>query len=102
MNLSKKVEYLFICVNGCGGFKPEAMNIAYRHYDPTLVCPNCGRCEWYIEPKKVEREENPRLWCTKCDVDMVKKGIALDCPEDGLFYQCLSCNYRIVIFKKRG
>lgn len=42
-----------------------------------------------------------RMWCTKCDVDMVKKGIALDCPEDGIFYQCPSCNNRIVIFKKR-
>lgn len=43
-----------------------------------------------------------RIWCTKCDIDLVKKGIALDCPGDGVFYQCPSCNYRIVIFKKRG
>ena len=41
-----------------------------------------------------------RLWCTKCDVNMIKKGIALDCPEDGIFYQCPSCNYRIVVFKE--
>jgi len=43
-----------------------------------------------------------RLWCTKCDVDLIKKGIALDCPEDGIFYECPSCNYRVVIFKKGG
>ena len=55
-----------------------------------------------ISEFKKEPEEKRRLWCTKCDVDMVKKGIALDCPEDGVFYQCPSCNNRIVILKKRG
>jgi hypothetical protein len=55
-----------------------------------------------ISEFKKEREEKPRLWCTKCDVDLIKKGIALDCPEDGIFYECPSCNYRIVSFKKRG
>jgi len=48
---------------------------------------------------KKEREEKLGLWCTKCDVDLIKKGIALDCPEDGIFYECPSCNYRVVIFK---
>ena len=43
-------------------------------------------------------EEKLRIWCTKCDVDMVDKGIALDCPNDGTFYVCPTCNYRIVVF----
>ena len=47
-----------------------------------------------------KRLEKLRLWCTKCDIDLIKKGIALDCPEDGIFYECPSCNYRIVSFKK--
>ena len=46
-------------------------------------------------------EEKLRIWCTECDVDMVDKGIALDCPEDGTFYVCPTCNHRIVIFKDR-
>ena len=49
-----------------------------------------------------KRKENLRFWCTKCDVNLIKKGIALDCPADGVFYECPSCNYRIVSFKKRG
>ena len=57
-------------------------------------------CFLLISEFKKEREEKLRIWCTECDVDMVKKGIALDCPKDGLFYECPSCNYRIVIFKK--
>lgn len=59
-------------------------------------------CFLLISEFKKDREKNRRLWCTKCDVDMIKKGIALDCPEDGVFYECPSCKYRIVIFKKRG
>ena len=43
-----------------------------------------------------------RIWCTKCDVDMIEKGIALDCPIDGIFYICPSCNYRIVYFPKNN
>lgn len=53
-NFEKQIEFrrpLFICVYGCGAFKLEEMNIAYRRYDPTLVCPICGRCEWFITPK---------------------------------------------------
>jgi hypothetical protein len=53
-----------------------------------------------ISEFKKEREEELRLWCAKCDIALVKKGIALDCPEDGVFYECPSCNYRIVSFKK--
>ena len=55
-----------------------------------------------ISEFKKEPEKNWRLWCTKCDVNLIKKGIALDCPADGVFYECPSCNYRIVSFKKRG
>ena len=55
-----------------------------------------------IESSTKNREEKLRLWCTKCDVDLIDKGIALDCPNDGVFYECPSCNYKIVIFKKRG
>ena len=47
-----------------------------------------------------DTEEKLRIWCTKCDVDMVESGIALDCPRDGIFYVCPSCNCRIVLFKK--
>jgi len=38
------------------------------------------------------------IWCTKCDVDMIEKGIAMDCPVDGTFYACPICSYRIVVF----
>jgi len=41
-----------------------------------------------------------RIWCTKCDVDMIEKGIALDYPIDGTCYVCPCCNHRIVIFIK--
>lgn len=41
-----------------------------------------------------------KIWCTKCDVVLENKGVALDCPEDGIFYECPTCNYRIVILKK--
>ncbi len=41
-----------------------------------------------------------RIWCTQCDVDMEKKGIALDCPKDGTFYICPKCKHRIVVFGK--
>ena len=57
-------------------------------------------CLLLISEFKKEWEEKLRLWCTKCDIDLIKKGIALDCPEDGIFYKCPSCNYRIVSFKK--
>ena len=53
-----------------------------------------------IESSMKNKEEKLRLWCTKCDADLIKKGIAIDCPEDGIFYECPSCNYRIVSFKK--
>ncbi len=46
-----------------------------------------------------ENFQKPRVWCTKCDIDLENKGIALDCPEDGIFYECPKCNYRIVIFR---
>ena len=41
-----------------------------------------------------------KYWCCKCDISMENKGVALDCPEDGIFYECPKCNYRIVILKE--
>jgi len=41
-----------------------------------------------------------RIWCTKCDIDMEMKGIAMDCPSDGIFYECPYCNARIVVWIK--
>lgn len=43
---------------------------------------------------------NVRSWCIKCDIDMIDKGIALDYPADGVFYECPTCNYKIVILPK--
>ena len=39
-----------------------------------------------------------RAWCTQCDIDMEKSGLAMDCPSDGNFYICPECHHRIVIF----
>ena len=41
-----------------------------------------------------------RIWCTQCDVDMEEKGKALDCPNDGIFYVCLKCKFRIAVFEE--
>jgi len=46
-----------------------------------------------------------RIWCTHCDEDMEDKGVALDSPEDGRYYECPICKFRIVVFgdkKKRS
>ena len=45
-------EYLFICVSGCGDFKLSEMKASKESEDPTIVCPKCGCCTWYISPKK--------------------------------------------------
>ena len=42
--------------------------------------------------------EKIRVYCTKCDQDMVSSGIALDHPNDGTFFICEKCHFRIVIF----
>jgi len=58
---------------------------------------------WYIQGRKYSSDllvKDARFWCTKCDIELENKGIALDCPEDGTFYVCPKCNYRIVILKK--
>lgn len=39
-----------------------------------------------------------RIWCTKCDVDMIESSLAMDCPDNGIFYVCPNCNYRIIVF----
>lgn len=49
-----------------------------------------------------DTEETLRIWCTKCDIDMIKKGIALDCPKDGTFYICPTCGIRIAVFENEG
>jgi hypothetical protein len=45
-------RHLFICVNGCGDSKLNEMKPARDPEDPTIVCPKCGRCMWYIVPPK--------------------------------------------------
>jgi hypothetical protein len=53
-NFEKQIEFrmpLFICVHGCGDIKLKEMKNASDPEDPTLVCPKCGRCTWYITPK---------------------------------------------------
>ena len=53
-NFEKQNEFrrpLFICVHGCGAIKLKEMKNASDPEDPTLVCPKCGRCTWYITPK---------------------------------------------------
>ena len=47
---------------------------------------------------KIQLKTKSRIWCTKCDVDMIEKGSAMDCPDNGIFYVCPDCNYRIVVF----
>ena len=47
---------------------------------------------------EIKLKTKTRIWCTKCDVDMIEKGIAIDCPDNGIFYICPNCNYRIVVF----
>ena len=58
---------------------------------------------WYIQGRKYHSDilvKEAKFWCTKCDIKLENKGIALDCPEDGTFYECPKCNCRIVIIKK--
>ena len=45
-------NYLFICVNGCGDIKLVDMKSSKIKDDPTVVCPKCGYCLWYITPTK--------------------------------------------------
>ncbi|KKL98884.1 hypothetical protein LCGC14_1819980 [marine sediment metagenome] len=49
--------------------------------------------------KKSKMVKDLKIWCTKCDVVLKKKGVALDCPEDGIFYVCPKCEYKIVVFE---
>ncbi|KKL24749.1 hypothetical protein LCGC14_2412220 [marine sediment metagenome] len=51
---------------------------------------------------KKDQIQKIRVWCTKCDKDLENQGVALDYPEDGTFYKCPKCNYRIVILKELG
>ena len=46
------IKHLFICVNGCGDFKLTDMKPSKVPDDPTIVCPKCGCCQWYITPIK--------------------------------------------------
>ncbi len=47
-------KYLFICVAGCGDVRLVDMKPCKDPLDPTIVCPKCGNCTWYITPKKEE------------------------------------------------
>ena len=75
--------------------------ILFIHPDLGTVQLTKGKT-WYIHGRKYQKEgpnknkEESKIWCTKCDIELKNKGIALDCPEDGIFYECPSCNYRIV------
>ena len=44
--------YLFLCSMGmCGDIKLKDMKHTRNpEEDPSLVCPHCGGCEWYIVP----------------------------------------------------
>ncbi len=90
----------------CG--KPQEYNpYQYFWYCPDPNCPP-GRSRMpfsLIEDlskinKTFTDAEKLKFWCCKCDIVLKEDGIALDCPEDGVFYKCPSCNYRIVIFPK--
>lgn len=52
LNTSNNI--LYICVGGCGDFKLTEMKV---HTDGTLICPNCGNCQWYLAPEELEKEE---------------------------------------------
>jgi len=45
-------KYTFICVAGCGDSKLGDMKTCKDPIDPTIVCPQCGNCTWYIAPHK--------------------------------------------------
>lgn len=45
-------EYTFICKAGCGDFPLKAMRNCRDPEDPTLVCPECGCCQWHIVPPR--------------------------------------------------
>ena len=47
-----EIDYDFICVDGCGDTPLNKMKHCKDPEDPTLVCPRCGNCKWYIVPKK--------------------------------------------------
>jgi len=53
-----------------------------------------------LDLSNLDKEKKTKICCTKCDMILENKGIALDCPDDGIFYECPKCNYRIVILKK--
>jgi predicted RNA-binding Zn-ribbon protein involved in translation (DUF1610 family) len=48
-NQMSKINVKFVCSKMCGNFTLEEMKQA-RGDDPTLVCPRCGTCEWYLTP----------------------------------------------------
>jgi len=67
------------------------------HYSGKEIHEICLTCEAIVSNRlKIVG----RVWCCRCDVNMLKEGVAMDCPTDGVFYYCLRCNARIVIFEK--
>lgn len=53
-------KYTFLCTMMCGEIKLEDMKPCKDPKDPTIVCPVCGNCTWYIVPKKEEEKEIER------------------------------------------
>lgn len=47
-------KYLFLCAYGCGDIDLEDMKHCKDPEDPTLVCPKCGKCGWFITPNDKE------------------------------------------------
>jgi hypothetical protein len=55
---SKEKNLLYICSKGCGDFTADKMKEAANPEDPTLVCPKCGSCEWYLAP--IDEKKNSK------------------------------------------
>ncbi len=70
-------------------------NKSNPHYETDWALDNEGYTDF---SNQEDNEKAIRIWCTQCDVDMVKTGTALDCPKDGWYYECPKCKHRIVVF----
>jgi hypothetical protein len=58
---TEKKEVKFVCGSGCGVFIINEMKNAKSSEDPTLVCPKCGSCSWFITSIK-EAEKLMEKW----------------------------------------
>jgi len=57
---SGKTGDKFVCGGGCGNFTINEMKRAKSLDDPTLVCPKCGGCGWFITSIKAVNEIKQR------------------------------------------